>query len=269
MENKFKVLNSNNKKWNTGTHLGLRTFTGDLFKGTGWGHDLFYRELDRPLYLELTETFPVEKLKYQGAVESLTQMVEKSPGPIVRDNVEISSDNWINFELDHDTISRVRQNNVLVSFVGLNEQVVDGQKLVDQKQLELIQNMAKAMQLKNDEYSIISLETKYLELENIEKIDPLNDSGLKNILSEIYSTKPKVIYSLGANITNFFLKRREKLSVLHGNVVEIRFRAPNKELVFSTLVMPLFHPELLIINPNMKRTTWIDLQKSLPLIGKI
>lgn len=279
LENKFKVLNSDQKKWLSGTHLGLRTFVGDLFKRNAWGYDLFYQESNDEIYEELKAsaevvvhevkaTKPIEEVKFQDAVVGLSALVEKAPMPIVRENIELSSETWTNFELSPDILNlKVEDSEVLVFFVGLNETSAEN-KNPNEKQLELVQNMAKAMNLAPSEYKILTLSAGYFDRDDLEKINPLEERELKEIIQQIYATRPKIIYSLGANVTNFFLKRREKLSVLHGNVVEIRFVGQNNEKIFQTLVMPLFHPELLIINPNMKRTTWIDLQKSLPYIGK-
>lgn len=271
LENKFKVLNSDQKKWLTGSHLGLRTYVGDLFKRNSWGYDLFNQESSEDIYTELkikNTSTAIESVKFQQAVESLSDMVQKLPSPLVRENIELSSDTWTNFELDEDILNtKWDGQSKLAFFVGLNE-TGDADKKPNEKQVELIHNMAKAMNFLPDDYEIISLSNSYFDRDDLEKINPLEEIELKNIIQKIYKYRPRIIYSLGANITNFFLKRREKLSVLHGNVVEIRFIAPNREKVFQTLVMPLFHPELLIINPNMKRTTWIDLQKSLPFIGK-
>ena len=79
----------------------------------------------------------------------------------------------------------------------------------------------------------------------------------------ILEKRPKVVVSLGATVTNILLGKREKLSTIHGQFFEKR----QGECNFS--LMPIFHPDFLIINPNMKRTAWIDLQKVMERIGKI
>lgn len=210
---------------------------------------------------------PIETVKFQEAVKNLSVLVEQSPEPLIRENLELTSDNWTSFQLTEEILKVEGSEELLALFVGLNETSVENHA-PNERQLDLVQNMARAMKLEPAEYRVFSLPASYFDRDDLEKVDALADQELKKILLEIYKTRPKMIYSLGANITNFFLKRREKLSVLHGNVVEIRFVNENKEKIFQALVMPLFHPELLIINPNMKRTTWMDLQKSLPYIGK-
>lgn len=273
LENKFKVLNSDKKKWVSGEHPLLKTFVGDLFKKSEWAYDLFY--LPEPIESKSVvnsiekkvEEAEVKSLKFQEAVKSLSEMVEKSPEPIIRENIELTSENWTSFQVPKSLLTNFSSKEVLVLFVGLNEVSAENRSF-NEKQLDLVQNMAKAMKLVEDDYKILSLPMSYFDRDDLDKVDALDDIELKNLLLEVCNLRPKMVFSLGANVTNFFLKRREKLSVSHGNVVEIRFIDENKDKYFQTLVMPLFHPELLIINPNMKRTTWIDLQKSLPYIGK-
>ena len=273
LENKFKVLNTDQKKWISGEHPLLKTFVGDLFKKSGWAYDLFYlpEPTESKTLVNLIENkvdeSEVKSLKFQEAVKNLSEMVEKSPEPIIRENIELTSENWTSFQVPKSLLSNSTGKEVLVLFVGLNEVSVENRSF-NEKQLDLVQNMAKAMKLAEDEYKILSLPMSYFDRDDLDKVDALDDNELKNLLLEVCNLRPKMVFSLGANVTNFFLKRREKLSVSHGNVVEIRFIDENKDKYFQTLVMPLFHPELLIINPNMKRTTWIDLQKSLPYIGK-
>lgn len=277
LENKFKVLNSENKKWVTGSHPGLKTFAGDLFKKTSWAYDLFYQEAQAPVHAQteeknaevVKETSPVS-LTFTSAVKELGNLVESTDQPLVRDNLELSSENWINFILDTDLVKKAKNSDetpLLAMFIGLNQNA-SLEKAPNEKQLELIVNMAKAMKLELTEYKVLSVSAPYFDRDDLEKVQYQDEPELRELISAVVSYKPKIIFSLGANMTNFFLKRREKLSTLHGNIVEIRFMSQEKERIFSTLVMPLFHPELLIINPNMKRTTWMDLQKSLSLLGK-
>ncbi|WP_127718011.1 uracil-DNA glycosylase family protein [Halobacteriovorax sp. HLS] len=88
----------------------------------------------------------------------------------------------------------------------------------------------------------------------------------ENILKEIVAFSPDVVITLGAVSTNLLYGRKEKLSKVHGQCFEriIEVSGESKEFKF----VPVFHPELLEINPSMKRTAWIDLQKIMEMIGK-
>lgn len=77
----------------------------------------------------------------------------------------------------------------------------------------------------------------------------------KELLAAIAQHRPKVVVALGAIVTNILLEKKEKLSTIHGQLI------PLETTDWKYLLMPLFHPEFLLINPNMKRTAWNDLQK--------
>lgn len=293
LENKFKVLNSDNKKWSLGTHEYQRHFSAALFAETHWGVQIFYQpeieslemtsepalkhtpnikteeksqEIEVQVALELKTKAPT----FSDALTKLGDLIEKSSEPLVRDNLELSSDNWTNIVITKEILDL--QNNLknkspcLSLFVGVHQK--SDSSALDDKESELLHNMAKAMKLSSDEYQLIGFPEHYFDREDLHLSSTHADLELKELLASILLQKPQMIFSLGANFTYFFLKRKEKLSQTHGNVVELRFVSENKELLFSTKVMPLFHPELLIINPNMKRTTWIDLQKAMSFIGK-
>jgi uracil-DNA glycosylase family 4 len=80
------------------------------------------------------------------------------------------------------------------------------------------------------------------------------------VLKEILHFRPQFVVSLGAISTHQILDIKERLSQLHGQFFS---RSMNREQVneFEFRVCPLFHPEFLLINPNMKKTTWDDMQK--------
>lgn len=128
---------------------------------------------------------------------------------------------------------------------------------------DLLGKMIAAMKLKGDEFSRLILD------EELEAIDDLagnlvqpNECSQK-FFAAIKETKPQIVVSLGATVTNVILGKREKLSSIHGQFIEKSIDDCSFTLV------PIFHPEFLMINPNMKRTAWIDLQKVIERIGKI
>jgi len=84
----------------------------------------------------------------------------------------------------------------------------------------------------------------------------------QELLGSISINRPKVVVSLGAIVTNILLEKKEKLSSIHGQLI------PEETSHWKYLMMPLFHPEFLLINPNMKRTAWNDLQKIMELLKK-
>lgn len=128
---------------------------------------------------------------------------------------------------------------------------------------DLLGRMISAMKLTPGEFHRLTLNE---DLENVTDLaanleNP--DAATKSLFDFIAEKKPKVVVSLGATITNILLGRREKLSGIHGQFIEKKIG----ECHFS--LMPVFHPDFLLINPNMKRTAWIDLQKVMERVGKI
>lgn len=288
LENKFKVLNSENKQWSQGTHEHQRHFAGALFSDTHWGLQIFYRpaqveiETKNPVVNNSTSLIVEQNIQdktteilspsptFSDALTKLGDLIEKSSEPLIRENLELSSDNWTNIVVTAEILdlqkSIQKKSQCLSLFVGVHQKTESLE--LDEKESELLNNMAKAMKLSNDEYELLGFPVHYFDREDLHLSSGHEDIELKELLAFILVQKPQMVFSLGANFTYFFLKRKEKLSQMHGNVVELRFVSEDKELLFSTKVMPLFHPELLIINPNMKRTTWIDLQKAMSFIGK-
>lgn len=92
-------------------------------------------------------------------------------------------------------------------------------------------------------------------------VDIKNDDFAARFGLEISFTRPKVIVTLGAAASHFLLKNNKKLSHIHGQFFEEIYKQDENEHKF--VVVPLFHPDFLVINQNMKRTTWSDLQKIL------
>lgn len=81
----------------------------------------------------------------------------------------------------------------------------------------------------------------------------------KSYLHEIALLKPKYVITLGARSTHALLELNDRLSHIHGKFFQRKVIAQSSSHEFS--VMPLFHPEFLRINPNMKKTAWVDMQK--------
>ncbi len=128
---------------------------------------------------------------------------------------------------------------------------------------DLLGKMIQAMKLSSHEFYRFPLNEELESIENLEENLQFPSKATLELLAFIEHKRPKVVVSLGATVTNILLGRREKLSAIRGSFLE-------KNLAkFHFEFMPVFHPDLLIINPNMKRTAWIDLQKVMERVGKI
>ena len=151
-------------------------------------------------------------------------------------------------------VKKVYDNHLEVLFVGDKYQGVGE---------DLLAKMIGAMKFSEQEYQ------RFLFDEGLENVEDLAfnlenpNLATKNLRAIILKHKPKIVVSLGATTTNILLGRREKLSAIHGQFLDVLV----EDFEFS--MVPIFHPDFLIINPNMKRTAWIDLQKVMERVGKI
>jgi len=128
---------------------------------------------------------------------------------------------------------------------------------------DLLGKMIGAMKLSGTEFYRHPMEDELDEVNDLVKNQENPSPATQKLLNIIFEKRPKVVVSLGATVTNILLGKREKLSTIHGQFFE---RQSNS---YHYSLMPIFHPDFLIINPNMKRTAWIDLQKVMEQIGKI
>ena len=84
-------------------------------------------------------------------------------------------------------------------------------------------------------------------------------SQLHSYLQEF---RPKVLVALGARATHFLLGDDKRLGLVHGRPFPLQVLAKKSgEKKFQIICFPVFHSDILHINPNMKRTAWRDLQK--------
>ena len=126
-----------------------------------------------------------------------------------------------------------------------------------EEEMDLLANMIIAMKLGPEEYVRMSYEDS-----------DYNGDEFKKIASVIYSSQPDIVITLGAVATNNLIGKRERLSRVHGKIFNRLLSFKNKE-EFKIHLMPVFHPDFLKINPNMKRAAWIDLQKAMEYLENL
>lgn len=84
-----------------------------------------------------------------------------------------------------------------------------------------------------------------------------------DIVKLTYDFKPKVIMTLGAKAASAVLKNKDRLSVIHGQFFSRKISG------FEVQVVPLFHPNIIETNQNMKKTAWTDMQKVMKFLKKL
>ncbi|EQC43600.1 uracil-DNA glycosylase domain protein [Bacteriovorax sp. BSW11_IV] len=85
------------------------------------------------------------------------------------------------------------------------------------------------------------------------------EEAIARFSKEVSFFRPKVVIALGASALNLILGRKERLSSVHGEFFSSKVDTDKGPVDFQ--IVPLFHPNFLEINPSMKRTAWIDMQK--------
>lgn len=118
------------------------------------------------------------------------------------------------------------------------------------KTAELFERMILAMKLVPEEVILYPSENSGQDL-------------FTDLMKLTHEFTPKVIMSLGAKATSTVLKNKDRLSLIHG-----QFFA--RETAFGEIqVVPLFHPNIIETNQNMKKTAWTDMQKVMKFLKKI
>jgi len=115
---------------------------------------------------------------------------------------------------------------------------------------ELFEKMVKAMKLKPLEFALSAVSFSGEPREQ------------EDLLEEIHWRQPEFVVPLGAQATQALLGSKERLATIHGKY----FLLPrlNSKTVH---VVPLFHPNVISTNQNMKKSTWTDMQKMMKSMG--
>lgn len=132
-------------------------------------------------------------------------------------------------------------------------------RLLSQEQSELLKKIARAMELEEDQYSFTSLIKCFPQSE--ENKITMQQYCQDYFNQEILFFRPSVIFTLGAFATEMILNRKERLGRIHGQFFDQTFSLGEEN--WNCKVIPLFHPDFLLINPNLKKATWEDLKKVL------
>lgn len=157
--------------------------------------------------------------------------------------------------------------NVALKTDALSLVLFVGDSFVEGTGEDLLGKMIVAMKLRSGEFNRVPFNEKLEEVNDLATNLVAPTAETIELLEQIKKFKPNIVVSLGATVTNILLGKREKLSGIHGQFFDKTLSLDNES--YSYQVMPIFHPDFLVINPNMKRTAWIDLQKVMERVGKI
>ena len=119
----------------------------------------------------------------------------------------------------------------------------------------LLDNIIKALSLSGQEMAIEVIEKSSSRPHR--KIAH-NEQIWNQIIDKIYSLQTEYVVTLGAFASHFILQRNERLTDLRGHLYPRSIKHSRQDLSFK--VLPIFHPDFLVINPSMKATAWSDLK---------
>lgn len=230
MDQQFKKIIQKTKAWNQGTEPLAHTFEGALFKDSAW-----------PFAFD-------ESVTTESAMKQTTAPATAPIASPVKPAAKVEP----KVALKADALS-------LVLFVGDSYVEASGE--------DLLGKMIVAMKLRPGEFNRVPFNEKLEDVNDLAKNLTEPSAETVELLEQIKKFKPNIVVSLGATVTNILLGKREKLSGIHGQFFDKTLTLNNESYTYQ--VMPIFHPDFLIINPNMKRTAWIDLQKVMERVGKI
>ena len=132
---------------------------------------------------------------------------------------------------------------------------------------EILNRMVQAMNLPSLKWYVsYLLKCNRLDLDLNLKKEIIN-TCFSNLKNEIFLLQPKVVISFGALATQMMLGKKEKLADIHGKFFHQQYDYIGGEKREFTLV-PIFHPEYLLLNPSMKKTAWVDLKKVIEFLSQ-
>lgn len=262
-----------------------KTFVDALFENTGW---LYFKAPEDLATAEKMEELPQEKkqiidslkefaikeavdnkLSFEGGEVRLKPALKdlKSKDELFHYWNELLKPIAQEFETDDIIVHELKESPIKVLWVGDYPREVKGQDqgLTFKGDVrDLLLKMIKAMKLEDKDFAL-SLVVKVRGFKE-SKAKDLGRESLSMIQQEIMYYQPQIVMCMGAFATSLLLATDERLSNLHGQMFE-RELTTASGIKHRYQIMPIFHPEFLLINPNMKKTTWDDLQKAMKTLG--
>ncbi|MCP4912336.1 MAG: hypothetical protein GY909_04390 [Oligoflexia bacterium] len=274
MTNFSKILNFQNNLAQ-GKEAMAKTFAGQLFKSSPWFfHQLKNNELQEQnseaIKIEVTEEIIAPEEKTIGQVvdqmvdyvhtkasEENTETVTLTNGQALvgkSANTQTESKEIEPVESPQDLVVDKETPHAKVAFVGEIPKDFNS----DHPNIDLLSKMIGAMKLEEGSWQRLFLE-KSLEEEALKHQED-------SLFMHLHQSEVKVVVSLGAFATNLLMGKRERLSKVHGQLQKLNLNSG--DITKELSVFPVFHPDLLQINPNMKRSAWIDLQKVMEFLNQ-
>lgn len=228
---------------------------------------------DKPIEVETKpvakEAAPVSEVEFEKTLRSLEGFATKNSdeagqvkfaGGSLRVKGEVTS-----FEIEASTQSLnlfegegKGQHAIKCAFIGHRLGTEWGEYDVNEEAEQMLSRMITAMKLEPQDYVLSPFKRQVS--------DAHSDLHWQGLLKELFDHEPRVVFLMGANVTATFMGKKERISKLHGQVIRRDFKFGGETR--SLNLMPIFHPEYLLINSGMKRAAWEDFQRAMELMEK-
>ena len=147
--------------------------------------------------------------------------------------------------------NKFSQDDLSILFLGdpIEDSSVESKLDFESDWMVLLNKIIKATKLPENKFGLINFlnpEDKFLQ-----------DSQKLGLFIALH--RPRFIVPLGANAYKFLTQSRERLSNIHGKITSFSIVANDSEPI-EVKICPTFHPQYILINPNIKKTVWGDFQ---------
>ena len=119
---------------------------------------------------------------------------------------------------------------------------------------EMFKKMIDAMNISSSDHVVLEFSKEDLEDKHFSQ----------NFSKQVCSYNPNIVVCFGSFSSGIFLGKNQRLGQIHGQFFVKSFSTDTGE--YSMKIVPIFHPDFLCINPNMKRPAWLDLKKVMAAI---
>lgn len=126
---------------------------------------------------------------------------------------------------------------------------------LSQESYELFRKMSSAMKISDEDFLLHTIYPKVSSKPEI--TSELEEESIEMISKIIYENDIDYVISFGVIAAHFALQKKDRLTKLRGQFYK---RVIQGKTAKPFSVLPVFHPDFLLINPSMKTTTWNDLQ---------
>lgn len=124
-----------------------------------------------------------------------------------------------------------------------------------QDSYELFRKMSGAMKVAQEDFVLHTIFPSASSKQEI--TSDLEEQSIIDISKLIYENDIDYVVSFGVIAAHFVLQKKDRLTKLRGQLYKRVIQGKTSK-TFN--VLPVFHPDFLLINPSMKTTTWNDLQ---------